>query len=97
MHICPMSIEGERGEVGDCRVKLRRGNGYYKICLIFSHILKIVKIEILSLSCLSVCLSIRLFVCLRRKIGFQLNSVLWNLIFHDFSKICRGNSSFIKI
>jgi len=44
---------------GEWRVMVRRGSGYAKKCFIFSHILKIVKIEILSLSCLSVCPSVR--------------------------------------
>jgi len=53
MQNCLMSREGERGE-GSWRVKVRRGIGCAKKCFTVSHILKIVKIEILALSCLSV-------------------------------------------
>jgi len=50
---------GREGE-GTGEYKVRRGNGCVKKCFIFSHILKIVKMEILALSCLSVRPSVRL-------------------------------------
>ena len=42
---------------------------------------------------MSVCLSVRPHGTTR----LPLDGFLWNLIFEDFSKICRENSSFIKI
>ena len=47
---------------------------------------------LLASSCLSVCLSVR-----PHETRFPLDWFSWNFIFEYFSKIRRGNSSFIKI
>ena len=48
-----------------------------------------------SVCCLSVCLSVRPSV--RQTSRLPLGGFSCNLIFENFSKVCRENSSFIKI
>ena len=53
--------------------------------------------RLLASSCLSTCLSVRLSVHPHETPRLPLVGFSWNLIFEYFWKICRDNSSFIKI